>query len=106
MIVSDIHTAEHNVGGWLIFIEGCRFAFTDIETLVGTGVGSWIGTAYGDREVLPGLVMPAELHLGETMPWRAQIRDPTPAAFSVIDYDGRVSALFTCCITSTISANR
>jgi hypothetical protein len=94
VIVSDIHTAEDNVGGWLIFIEGCRFAFTDIEALVGTGVGSWIGTAYGDREVLPGLVMPAELHLGETMPWRAQIRDPTPAAFSVIDYDGRVSALF------------
>lgn len=93
MNIPDIHAAEHNIGGWLLVPEGCRFMFTDIEALVGTGVGSWIGTAYGDREVLPGLVMPAELHFGESVPWEAQITNPTAAVFSIIDH-GQIVSLF------------
>ena len=90
--VDEIHQQEHNVGGWVIFIEGVREAFTNIEALVGSGAGSWIGTEYGDREILPGLEVP-DLPLGTSVPFDAMITEARPS-FEISDFDGRVRQLF------------
>lgn len=94
MDVADIHALPFNVAGWVLFIEGIDIAFTNIPDLVGSGVSSWIGTGEGAREVKLGLIMPAELHYGESDPWEAEIVDSTPAAFTVVDLDGTLVSLF------------
>lgn len=90
--VKDIHQLEDNIGGFVLFIEGCPLAFADIEALVGSGSGSWIGTSYGAREILPGLEVP-DLPLGETVPFDAAISEAR-VSFSIRDFDGRVAELF------------
>lgn len=92
--VQDIHTAADNDGGFLMVIEGVRFGFTNINDLVGEGSGSWIGTAYGDRSVKLGLVLPRELDLGETDPWAGKLAQPRPVNFGLLDFDETVSQLF------------
>lgn len=92
MLVKDIHQTSANRGGWLLVIEGCPVAFTNIEALVGSGAGSWIGTSYGARNVLPGLVVP-DLPLGQTEPIRGLITESRPT-FTLLDYGGEVADLF------------
>lgn len=94
MIVSDIHAQEDNEGAWLLAIEGTREMYTDALVLAGSGPGSWIGTAYGDRVVKTGLVMPAELPFGETKLFDAMIFLPSPATISIVDMDGELVQLF------------
>jgi hypothetical protein len=86
--VAEIHLREANVGGWLVVIEGIAEMFTNIPDIVGTGASSWIGTAYGAREVKLGLVMPGSLPFGETDPWLGDIRCPQTVAFTLVDLDG------------------
>jgi hypothetical protein len=90
--VSPIHQADYNRGGWLMMIEGCPIGFTSIPALAGTGATSWIGTAYGDREILLGLTVP-DLPLGESQPFEARIKEERPT-FDLLDFDGRVRELF------------
>lgn len=90
--VDEIHQQLHNIGGWVMFIEGVREGFTNIEALVGSGDGSWIGTEYGDREILPGLEVP-DLPLGVSVPFEAMITEVRPN-FEIMDFNGRVRQLF------------
>jgi hypothetical protein len=92
--VSEIHLRAANVGGWMVFVEGMAEAWTNIPDLVGSGASSWIGTEYGAREVKLGLVMPGSLPFGETDPWIADIRSAQTTAFTLVDIDGTVVALF------------
>lgn len=94
MDVADIHLLPDNIGGWVLFIEGIDVAFTNVAALAGSGASSWIGTGEGARTVKLGLIMPAELSYGESDPWAAEITDPTPTAFTVVDLDGTLVSLF------------
>ena len=94
MNVSDIHASGYAKAGWVMFIEGLRYAWTDIPALAGTGVSSWIGTAYGDREVLLGLDLPGELPLGETDPWSGRLEQPRAVQIGLVDLGNQVAEIF------------
>lgn len=85
--VEEIHQAPHNIGGWVLFIEGVPYAWTDIRGIAGSGVGSWIGV--DERTVLQGLVVPAEIDLGRTDPWRAELVQSQPLVFGINDLTGQ-----------------
>lgn len=75
---------------YLLAIEGVRTLWATDREIVGQGVSAWIGTGYGDREVLGGLTVPDSLvfSLADEMPADGG------AEFGLLDYDGSVSALF------------
>lgn len=97
MDVVDIHQRDHNIGAYVVFIEGCPIAFTDCPALAGSGASSWIGTSYGAREVLlasgePRSMVP-DLPLGETVPSASSIQE-VRVTFRLADFDRRLAALF------------
>jgi hypothetical protein len=94
MTVAEIHASGYAKGGFVVFVEGLRYAWTNIKALAGTGASSWIGTSYGDREILLGLEMPPELPLGETDPWSGSIEQPQGVEFGLVDFDGTVAEIF------------
>lgn len=94
MTVAEIHASGYAKGGFVVFVEGLRYAWTNIKALAGTGASSWIGTTYGDREILLGLEMPPELPLGETDPWSGSIEQPQGVEFGLVDFDGTVAEIF------------
>jgi len=75
--------------GYVLFIEGIEYAWTDLDDLVGT---AWIGTEYGPRTVVRGLTVP------ESWEEAVEIRDggmleTDEVAFGLVDFDELVVGL-------------
>jgi len=79
--------------GYVLFLEGIPWAYTNRQELVGSGVGSWIdGAPGGDREILDGLVVP------DTLSFETSLEDGTlssndDASFQLVDFQNRLIAL-------------
>ena len=79
--------------GYVLFLEGIPWAYTNRQELVGSGAGSWIdGAPGGDREILDGLVVP------DTLSYDTSLEDGTlssndGASFQLVDFQNRLIAL-------------
>jgi hypothetical protein len=62
--VAQLAARTYQEIAWLFVIEGWDVAFTNRPDLVGSGGGSWIGTAHGARTVALGLEPPEAVKLG------------------------------------------
>lgn len=91
--VAQILASRSATFAWLFTIEGCPVMFTDRPELVGSGAGSWIGTTYGARRVVLGLVPPNDLQLSSSWPAES-IFEEHGATMTLADFDGVVVDLF------------
>ena len=62
--VAQLAARTYQEIAWLFVVEGWEVAFTNRPDLVGSGGGSWIGTAHGARTVAFGLEPPEAVKLG------------------------------------------
>lgn len=91
--VAQLADRPHRDVGYVLFIEGCPFAFTDRVELVGSGVNSWIGTGNGARRVVLGLTPPESLTY-YTNPEHGMLTDDDDARFEIADFDGEMITWF------------
>mgnify|MGYP000048784992 CR=1 FL=1 len=91
--IAEIVARPHRDVGYVLFIEGLPFAFTNRSELAGSGVGSWIsGAPGGDRVVIEGLTVP------ETISYATSLEDgmlssEDGASFQLTDFEGKLIAL-------------
>ena len=84
--VAALAAADHQAVGYVLFVSGWRVAFTNRAELAGSGVGSWIGTEFGDRVVALGLEPPQALKMGCL--WLLDDgRSSDAAEFTIVDRD-------------------
>jgi hypothetical protein len=84
--VAELAAMSHREVGYVLFLEGCPFAFTDRAELAGSGGSSWIGTGNGARRVLEGLRMPDEIRFATDLETGALSSDDG-ATFTIDDFD-------------------
>lgn len=91
--IAEIVARPHRDVGYVLFIEGLPYAFTNRSELAGSGVGSWIsGAPGGDRVVIEGLTVP------ETISYATSLEDgmlssEDGASFQLVDFDGKLIEL-------------
>jgi hypothetical protein len=91
--VADILASRHAVYAWLFVIEGLGPMFTNRPELVGSGPGSYIGTAYGARSIKLGLVTPEQLSYGYAWAPTGELEEGG-GTIQLLDFDGDVVDLF------------
>ena len=91
--IAEIVARPHRDVGYVLFIEGLPFAFTNRSELAGSGVGSWIsGAPGGDRVVIEGLTVP------ETISYASSLEDgmlssEDGASFEIVDFENKLIEL-------------
>ena len=89
--IAEIVARPHRDVGYVLFIEGLPYAFTNRSELAGSG--SWIsGAPGGDRVVIEGLTVP------ETISYATSLEDgmlssEDGASFQLVDFDGKLIEL-------------
>ena len=90
--VAQLAERPHRAVAYLLVVEGWPWAFTDRPEISGAGFGSWIGEAYGVREVLEGLTVPASITFA-TNPENGMLASDDGATFTIRDFKRRMISL-------------
>lgn len=91
--LAEIVARDHREIGYVLFVEGWPFAFTDRAELAGSGIGSWIsGAPGGDRVVLEGLTVPERISYATSLE-DGMLSSEDGATFEIVDYEGKIIAL-------------
>jgi hypothetical protein len=101
--LSSVRLDEHATFRYVLFVEGWPRAYTTDSSgaLVGSGLGSWVYTSElnagsrevgGQREVVPGLIIPDEVVFSVDM--RTGLLEPNPVTFRLLDLDGELADFF------------
>jgi len=85
--VAELAARSHREIGYVLFLEGCPFAFTDRAELAGEGGFSWI--ADEDRRVLEGLTVPESITYSTSLE-SGMLESDDGATFVVQDFDGEL----------------
>ena len=91
--LAEIIARPHRDVGYVLFVEGWPFAFTNRSELAGSGIGSWIsGAPGGEREVIEGL------EVAETISYSSSLEDgmlssEDEGSFKLHDFEGKLIAL-------------
>jgi len=91
--IAEIVARPHRDVGYVLFIEGLPYAFTNRSELAGSGVGSWIsGAPGGDRVVIEGLQVP------ETISYASSLEDgmlssEDGGSFEIVDFENKLIEL-------------
>ena len=89
--IAELAVAEYQRVAYLLVISGWRVAWTNEPDLVGSGLGSWIGTEFGDRVVALGLEPPQSIKMGCGILDSGMLVNDA-AEFSIVDRDGHLIA--------------
>ncbi len=87
--VSELAAMSHREVAYVLFLEGCPFAFTDRAELAGEGGFSWI--ADEDRRVLEGLTVPESITHSTSLD-SGMLESDDGATFTVQDFDDQLIA--------------
>jgi len=91
--LAEIIARPHRDVGYVLFIEGLPYAFTNRSELAGSGVGSWIsGAPGGERVVIEGLEVPETINAATSLE-DGMLSSEDGAAFKLIDFEGKLIAL-------------
>jgi hypothetical protein len=77
-----------------IYIMWCEGFYAGLPSLYGSGVSSWIGTAYGARTVKPGLELPVPIYQDSIRPTGGMILDDDVEVTLTDDESGYLAQLF------------
>lgn len=93
LTVADLAARSHRDVGFVLFIEGLPYAFTNRSELAGSGGGSWIdGAPGGDREIIEGLTVPETINY-TTSPEDGMLGSEDGATFGLVDFESKLIAL-------------
>lgn len=87
--VSELAAMSHHEVAYVLFLEGCPFAFTDRAEIAGTGGFSWI--ADEDRRVLEGLTVPESITYSTSLE-SGMLESEDGATFVIQDFDEELIA--------------
>ena len=89
LTVAQLAARAHRDVGYVLFLEGCPFAFTDRAELAGEGEFSWLGESV--RSIYLDLQVPETL-VSSSSPETGMLEDVDGATFVVQDFSRRLIA--------------